>query len=216
MATRYPIEYDLRPKTMPTGRRWMTLTVKNIGVQPLTGLDVRLHSLDPYGITIFGTGEYIPILGQDEERLVTYQVSASSPTSLYVSIDAWQDGRPFHWESPYLSVIVGERVAEIVNAFAMTAPYAALEEKIDVEATVRAEADIDGLTLEFWADTPSGEFKQLGSTQTKSMKSGEEATYSAEFTPEEDGSYKVYVYLYDDGRRIDREIDYVFAGSQTS
>jgi hypothetical protein len=40
---------------------------------------------------------------------------------------------------------------------------------------------------------------------------GEEATYSAEITPEEKGMHTIYAYLYDDGRRIARETEYVYA-----
>lgn len=68
----------------------------------------------------------------------------------------------------------------------------------------------EGLKLEFWADTPGGEFEELAIVETKALKPGEEATYSAEVTPGQDGLYTIYAYLYDGVRRIGREVEYVY------
>ncbi len=211
MGMRYPLEYELSPKRIEPGVRWLTLRVKNVGTQALTSLDVRLNSLDAYSISVLGRGSYIAGLAPTEERVLNFQVSASFSTSLYVSVDGWQDGETFHWESPYVPLVVGREVAELVSLFAMAAPYLTLKEKISVEATVRGLAPTDGVRLEFWADTPGGEFEELADVETKALSDGEQATYSAEFTPQEEGVYTIYAYLYDDGRRLDRETEVVYA-----
>jgi hypothetical protein len=72
------------------------------------------------------------------------------------------------------------------------------------------ELDPAGLLLEFWANTPSGEFQHLATVETTPLHAGEEARYAAEVTPEEKGSYTIYAYLYDDGRRIGRRTEYVY------
>ena len=211
MGMRYPIEYELNPKEIDAGIHWLTLNIKNVGTQALTGLDVQMNSFDTYSISVLGRGQYISVLAPDEERLLTFQMSVNSSTSLYISIDGWRDDSSFHWESPYIPVVMGRDVAELVSVFAMTEPYPGLREKIDIEATVRGKARTEGVHLEFWADTPSGNFEELADVETKALAPGEEVTYSAEITPEEEGRYTIYTYLYDDGRRLDRETEIVYA-----
>jgi hypothetical protein len=212
MAIKYPIEYELVPTTIDTGRHWMTLNLKNIGNQDLTGLDVKLNSLDAYSMSSLGTGSYVSSLKADEEQAIPYQVSANRTASLYVTVDGWRDGKQFHWESPSILVTVGTDVAQLVSLFAMTEPYPILGEKIHCEATVRGLAPSEGLTLEFWADTPSGEFEELAAVETKVLARNEEATYSAEITPDEEGLYTIYAYLYDGAHRIGRRIEHVQVG----
>ena len=45
MAIKYPLEYELTPSSIDTGRHWVTLRLKNAGIQDLTGLDINLDSL---------------------------------------------------------------------------------------------------------------------------------------------------------------------------
>jgi hypothetical protein len=210
MAMRYPIQYDITPDSVPTGTRWLTVTLQNVGTEDLTMLDIRLNSLDVYALSVYGTGSYIAILKPDEKRVLPFQVLASATASVYVTVDGWQDGEPFHWESPGMRVTVGEEAAELVSLFAMTEPYPLLGEKIRCEATIRAITDTEGLTLEFWLETPSREFEEVATIETKALVAGEQARYAAEVTPEERGLYTVYGYLFDGARRIGREIETIY------
>ena len=210
MAIKYPLEYELTPTSIDTGRHWVTLRLKNIGTQDLTGLDINMNSLDAYSISVLGTGSYVSILKPDESRELPFQVSANRTGSLYVTLDGWKDGERFHWESPGMPVTVGAEVAELVSLFAMTEPYSFIGEKVRCEATIRGLAQSEGLKLEFWADTPGGDFEELAIVETKALDPGEEATYSAEISPSEDGLYTIYAYLYDGVRRIGREVEYVY------
>jgi hypothetical protein len=210
MSIKYPLEYELTPSSIDTGRHWMTLSLKNIGTQDLTGLDINLNSLDAYSISVLGTGSYVSILKPDESRELPFQVSANRTGSLYVTLDGWQDGQRFHWESPGMPVTVGAESAELVSLFAMTEPYSVIGERVRCEATVRGLSDSEGLKLEFWADTPGGEFEELAIVETKALSVGEEATYAAEIAPDQDGLYTIYAYLYDGVRRIGREVEYVY------
>ena len=210
MATRFPLEYEIKPKSVPAGMRWLTLRLKNIGTEPLTGLDVRLNSLDAYSISVYGTGSYIAVLSPGEERLIPFQVAANRTTSVYATVDGWQDSDTFHWETPGMLVTVGEEAAELVSLFAMTEPYPTLETTIQCEAVIRGLNPSEGLTLEFWADTPSGEFEELASVETKALDEGEETRYSAEITVSEKGSYTIYAYLYEGVRRIGRKMEHIY------
>ena len=42
MAIKYPLEYEITPTSIDTGRHWVTLRLKNIGAQDLTGLANKL------------------------------------------------------------------------------------------------------------------------------------------------------------------------------
>jgi hypothetical protein len=209
MAIRYPIEYELTPDRIDAGRSWLSLRLKNIGDNALTGLDVRLNSLDVYSISISGAGSYVSVLNPGEEVILPFQVMANSTGSLYISLDGWKDGNVFHWETPAISITVGREMAELVSFFAMTEPYPVLGDKINCEATVRGLAETSGVTLEFWAENPSDEFEAFHTIETKALTDGETVRYSAEFTPGEEGLYTVYAYLFDDGRRIGRQVEYV-------
>lgn len=210
MAFRYPIEYEIEPTEIDVGTNWLTITLKNIGSKDLTSLDVRLNSFDTYNLMALGSGTYIPMLEEDEEREIYVKVSGSQSTSVYVTIDGWQDSDRFFWESPMIPITVGKKPAELVNVFAMVEPYPVVGDMIRCEAKVRGLAGSSELELDFWADY-DGNFEKLGEVQTKQLSSDEEATYAAEFTPEESGLYTIYAYLYDSsGKRIGREIDKVF------
>ena len=210
MPARYPIEYSIEPKEIQVGTTWLTISLKNIGTKDLSSLDVRLNSFDTYSITVLGTGTYIPLLAQGEERDIYVEVSGSQSTSVYVSIEGWEVDSPFFWESPLIPITVGQEAAELASLFAMVEPYPVVGDLIRCEAKVQGLASSPELELDFWADY-NGNFEKLGEVRTKALSPGEEATYATEFTPEEDGLYTIYAYLYDsEGKRIDRETDKVY------
>jgi len=209
MALRYPIEYELTPKNIQGGRRWMSLRLKNVSSDTLTALDVRLNSLDVYSISVYGTGSYVSVLEPEEEVVLPFQLQANSSGSLYISTDGFRDGVSSHWETPAVPITVGAEVAEIVSVFAMTEPYPLLGDRIECEATLRGLQETEGVTLEFWAENPSLDFEAFHTIETKALSPGETVRYSAEFEPEEKGLYTIYAYLYDGARRIGREIEHV-------
>jgi hypothetical protein len=55
---KYPIEYELNPTEIEKGTNWVTLKLKNIGNETLENLDVQLHSVDTYNLTVYGTWWY--------------------------------------------------------------------------------------------------------------------------------------------------------------
>jgi hypothetical protein len=209
MAVRYPIEYRIKPRDVQSGRRWLMLWLKNIGPDDLSGLDVQQNSLDAYNLTVLGTGIYIPQLSPGEEREINFRVSAVGSASLYATVDGMRNGSTFYWESPPILITVGVEPARIMSLFAMSAPYPPTGEVLRCEATILGLSHSNPLDLEFWADTPSGDFTELGTVKTKSLDPGEEAIYATEITPEEEGMYFIYAYLYDGIRRVDRESEVV-------
>jgi hypothetical protein len=70
------------------------------------------------------------------------------------------------------------------------------------------------LTLEFWVETPIGKLEQQAKIDIKDLPVGEEARYTAEFTPKETGSYMIYAYLFDDWRRIGYKTESIYAQKQ--
>jgi hypothetical protein len=210
MDVKYPIEYELTPRNVSAGMRWLTLRLKNVGETNLIGLDVKLNSLDAYDIYVHGTGNYVAVLKPGEEEIVPFQTLATATGQVYASLDGWQEAALFHWESPRIVVNVGEDMAKLMSLFALTQPYPHRGERIRFEAVLRGSSQSERLRLEFWAETPSGEFIELGKVETQALSMNEEACYSAEITPEEEGMYTIYAYLYDGAKRIGHEVERVY------
>jgi hypothetical protein len=210
MTVKYPIEYELNPKNVNAGMRWLTLRLKNVGETNLIGLDVKLNSLDAYDIYVYGTGRYVAVLKPGEQEIVPFQTLATATGKVYASLDGWQGTALFHWESPRITVNVGEDVAKVMSLFALTQPYTNKGQHIRFEAILRGTAQSERLRLEFWAETPGGEFVELAKVETQALSANEQARYSAEITPEEEGMYTIYAYLYDGAKRIGHELEQVY------
>ena len=78
---KYPLRYEVTPEEIEEGFSWVTLKLKNIGKESLIGLDIQLHSLDTYKLTVFGTGgmgagQYLTELGPNKEKEFAFRVNA--------------------------------------------------------------------------------------------------------------------------------------------
>ena len=215
MRIKHPIEYELSPTEMGRGKIWLTLKLKNIGRQTLRRLDVELHSLDTFYLFPlffpFGIGHYIGELKPDEEREVVFQVNAQGSADVYATINGRKDGEYFWWESGWTHISVIEEKAEIGRLVVLSNPYTAIGETLSVEATIKGLGKIKGLRLEFWVETPLGKFEEQAKIDIKELSVGEEARYTAEFTPKETGHYTIYAYLYAGWRRIGHKTDSIYA-----
>jgi hypothetical protein len=200
---------------MDKGKQWLTLKLKNMGRQTLRRLAVELHSLDTFYLFPlmfpFGIGHYIAELGPDEEREVAFQVNAQGSGEVYATIIARKDGRYFSWESGWTHISVTEEKAEIGRLVVLSNPYTRIGETLSVEATIKGLQKSTQLRLEFWVETPSGKLEEQATIDIKDLPVGEEARYTAEFTPKETGYYTIYAYLYDDWRRISHKTDNIYA-----
>jgi hypothetical protein len=212
---KYPIEYELNPTEMDKGKQWLTLKLKYIGNKTLERLDVELHSLDTFYLFPlffpFGVGHYIGELEPGEEREVVFQVNAQGSAEVYATISARKDGDIFWWESGWTHITVTEEKAEIGRLVVLSHPYTTIGETLSVEATIKGLRKVTGLKLEFWVETPSGNFEEQATIDIKELSIGEEARYSAEFTPKETGHYTIYAYLFDGWRRIGHKTDSIYA-----
>jgi len=212
---KYPFEYEFNPTDMDKGKQWLTLTLKNIGRKTLKRVDVELHSLDTFYLFPFifpsGIGHYIRELKPNEEREVAFQVNANGSADVYATIRARKNGEYFWWESGWTHIAVSEEKAEIGRLLVLSHPYTTIGKTISVEATIKGLRKVTGLKLEFWVETPSGNFEEQAIMDLKELSVGEEARYSAEFTPNETGWYTIYAYLFDGYRRISRKTDSIYA-----
>jgi hypothetical protein len=166
-------------------------------------------------VRVLASGGFVPQLEPEERHVYPFQVAANQTAGVYVTLDGRQgggrqDGSAFHWESPSVLISVGQEVAELVSLFAMSEPYPPVGERIRCEATVRGLTKSQGLRLEFWADTPAGDFETLGEVDTKRLDASEEAVYAAEFLPKDAGMFTIYAYLFDGVRRIGRRTEHVY------
>ena len=71
-----------------------------------------------------------------------------------------------------------------------------------------------GLKLEFWVETPIGKLEEQATIDIEDLPVGEEARYTAEFTPKETGYYTIYAYLYDGWKRISYKTETIYARKQ--
>jgi hypothetical protein len=139
-------------------------------------------------------------------------VSADLTGRVYAAVEGWRGEERFEWESPAVTVRVGEAPAELVSVFALTEPYPSPGKALRCEAMVRGLEPAGDLRLEFWAQQPVGEFKELGTLENLQVSSGEENSYATEIAPEREGEYVVHAYLYDGERRIGHATDKVYVG----
>jgi len=215
LRLKYPIEYELNPTEMDKGKQWLTLTLKNTGSKTLKRLDVELHSLDTFYLFPFifpsGIGHYIRELKPNEEREVDFQVNANGSADVYATIRARKDGDYFWWESGWTHISVSEQKAEIGRLVVLSHPYTTIGKTLSAEATIKGLRKGTGLKLEFWVETPSGNFEEQATIDIKELSVGEEARYSAEFTPKETGYYTIYAYLYDGYSRISHNSCSIYA-----
>ena len=212
---KFPIEYELNPTEIGKGKQWLTLKLKNIGKQTLKRLDVELHSLDTFYlfplIFPYAFGEYIGELKSGQEKEVVFQVNAYASADVYVTVKAYKEGDYFWWESGWTHISVTEEKAEIGRLLVLSHPYTTIGSSISVEATIKGLQKSTGLKLEFWVETPSGKSEEQATIDIKDLPVGEEARYTAEFTPKETGYYTIYAYLYDGWRRISHKTDNIYA-----
>ena len=215
LRLKYPIAYELNPTEMDKGKQWLTLTLKNTGSKTLKRLDVELHSLDTFYLFPFifpsGIGHYIRELKPNEEREVDFQVNANGSADVYATIRARKDGDYFGWESGWTHISVSEQKAEIGRLVVLSHPYTTIGKTLSAEATIKGLGKGTGLKLEFWVETPSGNFEKQATIDIKELSVGEEVRYSAEFTPKETGYYIIYAYLYDGYKRISHNTDSIYA-----
>ncbi len=216
---KYPIDYELTPSEIDIGTNWVTLKLKNIGSETLKDLDIQLHSLDTYNLTVYGTGlfgagHYLPDLGPNEEKEVVFRVNAIGSANVYVTIKARKDGKYFRWESGWTNIKLSEEKAEIGRLLVLSNPYTTIGKTISAEATIKGLKKSTGLKLEFWVETPSGKSEEQATIDIKDLPVGEEARYTAEFTPKETGYYTIYAYLYDGWRRIGYKTESIYARKQ--
>lgn len=210
MAAKFPIRYEINPKSIPAGRSWLNVTLDNMSDDALSGLKVRLNSLDTYSIEVVEDAKLVSTMVPDEEVALHYQVGAERSGGVYISADGRWGGEPFHWESPTRRIAVGDQIAELVSVFVLSEPHPRRGEPVTIEATLRGLTPASGLILEFWVETPSGESISVDKTATDPLSVGEVATYkSDEFVPEEEGIYVIHAYLFDDTRRVGHEMDYL-------
>jgi hypothetical protein len=214
---KFPIEYELSPSEIDVGPNWVTLKLKCIGSETLRYLDVQLHSLDTHKLYVYGTGSfgaahYLAALRPNEEETeMAFRVNAVGSANVYVTIKARKAGRYFTWESGWTNLKLSGEKAEIGRLLVLSNPYTAIGKTISAEATIKGLRESTGLKLEFWVEPPSGKSEEQATIEIKDLPVGEEARYTAEFTPQETGYYMIYAYLYDGWKRIDYKTESIYA-----
>jgi hypothetical protein len=212
---KFPFEYELSPLGVYKGHHWLTFKLKNIGRKTFRGLDVELHSLDTYFMSFpYGSGQYIEELKPDETIKTMFRVTANGTADVYATIRITQDEEISWWESSWTRIYVFEEKANLERLLVLSHPYTTIGKTISAEATIKGLKKSTGLKLEFWVESPSGKSEKQAEIHMKELSVGEEARYTAEFTPKETGPYTLYAYLYDDWRRISHKTTIILVEEQ--
>jgi hypothetical protein len=169
------------------------------------------YNLTVFGSGLFGAGAYILELEPNMEKELVFRVNAIGSADIYASVNGRKAGDYFWWESGWTSLTVAEEKAELERLLVLSNPYTVIGKTISAEATVKGLRTGTGLKLEFWVETPAGKSEQQAAIEIKDLPVGEEARYSAEFTPKETGTYTIYAYLYDGWKRIGRKTEFIHA-----
>ncbi len=208
-----PFEYEVTAEKIEKGTNWLTLRLKNISKDSLRGLDIQLHSLDTFYLTVYGTGFYrMRLEPNKEEKDLVFQVNVLGSTDVYVTIKTRKEFEEyFFWESGRTHIYLDEEKADLERLVVLSHPYTTIGKTLSAEATVKGLRNGAGLKLEFWVETPSGKSEEQATINIKELAAGEEARYSAEFTPNETGDYTVYAYLFDGAKRIGYKTDVIYA-----
>lgn len=207
MAYNPPFEYSLTPEEIEPGTKWVSIHLKNIGKQPMMNMDVRLISNDPLRIRALDRSGYINMLDPGEERVVPVQVEANQGGWVYVHVEYWLDDKLYYWESPNVWIKVRRDPARIMTLFSMKGPQLNVGEEVPVEATIVANSPTNSLHMDFWVETAEGQFEAFETVDVDPMDADEARTIQTEFTPEEEGLYSIYAYLFVGDRRLDRKIE---------
>ncbi|HLN45275.1 MAG TPA: hypothetical protein VK209_06165 [Candidatus Sulfotelmatobacter sp.] len=213
---KYPIKYELNPTEIEKGTNWVTLKLENIGKETLADLDVQLHSVDTYNLTVYGSwwegaGHHIAKLGPEWKNEVVFRVNAIGSADVYATLKGRKDEKFFWWESSWTNLHISDEPAKISALLVLSNPYTSIGKTISAEATVKGLRKNGGLKLEFWVETPSGKNEQQAKIDIKDLQVGEEARYTTEFTPQETGFYTIYAYLYDEWIRIGYKTETIYA-----
>jgi len=211
MKYKYPIEYQISPIEIDHGIHWLTLKLKNVGSKTITDLDVQLYSTDTYHMAVNGTGHHLDELKPNGERNLVFRVNAHASVDVHAVINAWKDDKYFWWDSGWMYVRVGTEKAELERLLVLSHPYTPIGKTVEAEATIKGLLKSSDLKLEFWLDTPSGKWEEMANIKAKNLSAGEEAQYSAEFTPNETGYYTVNAYLYDGWKIIGTKTQTIYA-----
>lgn len=210
MIYKYPLEYEVEPTSVDKGVHWVTLKLKNIGRVVLTKLDVQLHSIDTYNLSINWEGVYFSELYPDEQKEIVARVTVKGSTNIYLSIYGYKGDDRFYWDSGYIHITVKDEKAKFDRFFVLSSPYTSIGKALEIEATIKGLQKSEGLRVEFWTDTPSGRYEELATITTGKIDKGDETSFVASITPKETGLYTVYAYLYDEWRRIDLKTDTIY------
>src|SRR3990167_792032 len=204
MPKKGPIEYEIKPENLNIGKEWVDVTLKNITTKALFGLNVKLNSMDTFGLEVLESSRYLPLLGSGQAESVFFRVESYLTTNVYITIDSLRNGDRFHWESPARTIRVGEDFAELIKFNA-----GMVGGDITTEASVKSFIDTVNLTYEVWAQGPDGAIEEMEIKDMGEMKDGEVRAVRTGFEPNKKGLYTIDAYLYDGPKRLSHRTDYV-------
>lgn len=208
---KFPFQYEIKPLTLKRGSHWLILSLKNISEDEISNLDLKLSSLDLYGLTVYGQGQFIASLKPNQAENIPFQIFAQRTSRLYLAINYQEDNKDFYWESSWQKLIVEPVDAELLSVYAISEPYPVIGDKFRIEASIRNTGFCKNLNLEFWVDTPKNESIHLNNIKIKKSPNRKVCFVSTDFSPKIKGPYQIHAYLFRKNDQIGHETDSFYA-----
>lgn len=205
---RLPVIVKLEPREVIRGKSQVSLKIKNIGEEEIETLEIGLSSLDQSLLEVQDSLKWLSNIHPGETAIIPYDISAFSTTKVHIKIFGYLGDERFSWQSPAIRLKVGDEVAQLDTLLIQGNANQKVGRRVEVETTIRGLKPDSKVRLDYWVNMPNGVFTQLEET---GIDINEESVIKSkiEFTPESEGLYTVYAYLYDGIRQIDRDIDKV-------
>lgn len=210
MLKRKDIEYDIQPRELVAGQRWVTISLRNGGRKTLTSLDVRLNSLDTFGLEVPQGSVFLPLLAPGEEKNVAFKVIMMATAPVYITLTGLEGEEGIYWESASIKIQLDTDIAEISSVIAERKDNSLIGDMIKTEINIKSRTTFtEPLTLDVWTEGPEGEIEEIKSFTVEEMAANEADRFKITFSPLRAGIYTIYAELYNRLERISRKADFV-------
>ena len=149
------LECSISPVKIERGTKWISVNLKNISDKPLDRLEVSLHAIEPYFLSVVRPDSYISKMEDGGIESIPFQIGARESGKVYLTVTGYQEGKEFYWDSAPVKIRVKEEIAEIKNVLVLSKPKVKKHKLIDAEATVRTYSPDHSYVLKFWLNSPS-------------------------------------------------------------
>ncbi|MBD3172803.1 hypothetical protein GF326_10055 [Candidatus Bathyarchaeota archaeon] len=87
------LECSISPVKVERGTKWVSVNLENISDKPLSRLEVSLHSIEPYFLSVVRPDSYISQMDTGDIASIPFQVEARESGRVYLTVTGYQEGK---------------------------------------------------------------------------------------------------------------------------